>query len=163
MRLHETMRVLICPDCGKILNPANHGQLVCDGEVYCDGCRLYDRRLLQPREFEDLKEWGRRVCEAFGFEPVALVKGGTGPQPGPFDFLADKKLLMSEADHRRGEIVLYPPGWRLTTLCHELAHLMTGQDHTATWATTFAELVAWVKARLPESGDTAGMYVNLLK
>lgn len=156
------MEALICPECGKTLNPADHGRLVCDGEVYCDGCRLYDRRLIQPREFEDLEEWGRRICQAFGREPTVLVKGEAGPPAGPFDFLEDKKLLMAEADHRKGVIVLHPPGLRLTTLCHELAHLMTGQDHTAAWAKTFAELAAWVKERLPHSVDTAGIYVKLL-
>jgi hypothetical protein len=157
------MDQLICPDCGKILNPANHSELVCDGEVYCDGCRLYDRRLLQPREFPEIQEWSRRIIQAFGCEPVVLIKGNEGPSPGSFDFLNDKKLLMAEADHGRREIVLYPAGLRLATLCHELAHLMTGQDHTVIWAITFAKLVAWVKERLPESYDTAGIYVNLLK
>jgi hypothetical protein len=154
---------LICPDCGTILNPANHGGLVCDGEVFCDGCRLYDRRLMQTREFEEILAWSRRICEAFGVEPVTLVKGDEGPPPGPFDFLDDKKLLMAEADHREGVIILYPPGLRLATLCHELAHLMTGQDHTVAWAITFARLVAWVKERVPKGQETAGIYVNLLE
>ncbi len=157
------MDQLICPDCGKILNPANHGELVCDGEVFCDGCRLYDRRLIEPLEFEEIQEWGRRICEAFGFELVTLGKGDDPLPAGPFDFLDDKKVLMAEADHREGVIILYPSGWRLTTLCHELAHLMTGQDHTAAWAKTFAKLVAWVKARLPEDHSTKGFYVNLLE
>jgi hypothetical protein len=34
------------------------------------------------------------------------------------------------------------------SLCHELAHLFTGQDHTEAWARNFATLVAWVKMRL---------------
>jgi hypothetical protein len=161
--LKATLNQLICPDCGKELNPVDHGSLVCDGEVYCDGCRIYERELIRPREFQEIQDWSRRICEAFGFEPVVLEKGEAPPAPGPFDFLTDKKLLMAEADHRRGEIVLYPPGWRLATLCHELAHLMTGQDHTAAWARTFAALAAWVKARLPQNTDTAGIYVNLLK
>lgn len=157
------MDILSCPDCGKVLNPAHHSGLVCDGEVYCDACRLYDRRLLQVREFAEIQEWSRKLCEAFGFEPVTLAQGAGAPPPGPFDFLEDKKLLLAEADHREGVIVLYPPGLRLLTLCHELAHLMTGQNHTAAWARTFARLVAWVKARLPEDHFTKGMYVNLLK
>ena len=157
------MDQLICPDCGKSLDPANHGELVCDGEVYCDGCGLYDRRLSQTREFEEIQDWGRRICQAFGFGPVVIVEGDEGPRPGPFDFLEDKKLLMAEADHREREIILYPPGLRLATLCHELAHLMTGQDHTVTWAQTFAKLAAWVKERLPEDRFTMGMYVNLQK
>ena len=157
------MDILRCPDCGRELSPAHHGELVCDGEVYCDGCKLYDRRLIQRREFEEIQEWGRKICEAFGFAPVALVKGDEGPPPGPFDFLDDKKLLMAEADHRQRVIILFPPGLRLATLCHELAHLMTGQDHTVAWAKMFARLVAWVKERLPEDHFTKGMYVNLLK
>jgi hypothetical protein len=157
------MNLLTCPGCGKSLDPANHGELVCDGEVFCDGCRLYDRRLIQPREFQEIQDWNRRICEAFGFEPVTLRQGDDRLPAGPFDFLDDKKLLMAEADHREGVIVLYPPGLRLTTLCHELAHLMTGQDHTLEWARTFAKLVAWVKARLPEDHYTTGIYVDLLK
>jgi hypothetical protein len=157
------MDILICPDCGRELNPANHGELVCDGEVFCDGCRLYDRRLIQPREFEEIEEWGRRICETFGFEPVTLAKGDDRPPAGPFDFLYERKLLMAEAHHRQRMIILSPPGLRLATLCHELAHLMTGQDHTAAWAKMFARLVAWVKERLPKGHDTAGIYVNLLK
>jgi hypothetical protein len=77
------MATLTCPDCGKILNPANHGELVCDGRVYGDGCRLYDRRLLQPREFGEIQDWGRRVCEAFNCETIALFKSADGPPPGP--------------------------------------------------------------------------------
>jgi hypothetical protein len=156
------MEALTCPDCGKILDPAHHGKLVCDSRVYCDGCRLYDRRLLEPREFGELQDWGRRVCEAFNWETIPLLKGDAGPPPGPFDFLRETELLMAEADHRERTITLYPPGLRLATLCHELAHLMTGQDHTAAWARTFAELVAWVKARLPEDNFTKGIYVSLL-
>jgi hypothetical protein len=156
------MNHLTCPGCSKILDPANHGELVCDGEVFCDGCKSYERQLLTARPFEEIEEWSRRICEAFGYESVKLAAGERLPV-GPFDFLDDKKLLMAEADHGQGEIVLYPAGLRLATLCHELAHLMTGQDHTVAWAATFAKLVAWVKARLPEDHYTRGIYVNLLK
>ena len=155
--------VLTCPGCSKILDPVNHGGLVCDGEVFCDGCKSYERQLLTARPFEEIEEWSRRICLAFGYEPVKLIPGER-PPVGPFDYLDEnKKLLMAEADHREREIVLYPGGLRLATLCHELAHLLTGQDHTVTWAVTFANLVAWVKERLPKSNDTAGIYVNLLK
>lgn len=157
------MAQLVCPDCGKELNPTDHGALVCDGEVYCDGCRLYDRELIRPRELAELQEWSRRLCQAFGFGPVSLEAGEGPPPAGPFDFLENKKLLLAEADHRRGEIILYPPGCRLATLCHELAHLLSGQEHTIAWARTFAALVAWVKARLPQTWHTAGIYVNLLE
>ena len=152
-----------CPKCGKPLDPARHGDLVCDGQVWCDGCHAYARQLLQPREFSEIQAWGRRICEAFGYAPVDLVTGDPPPPPGPFDFLEDQKLLMAEADHREGCIILYPAGCRLTTLCHELAHLITNPDHTREWAETFARLVAWVKERLPEDHYTKGIYVNLLK
>jgi hypothetical protein len=150
-----------CPGCGKMLDPTRHGELVCDGEVYCEGCHRYARELLLPRPFEEIAAWNRSICEAWGWEPPTLTQGDL-PPVGPFDFLADLKLLMAEADHRARSILFYPPGLRLATLCHELAHLMTGQDHTEAWARTFAELVAWVKARLPEDLSTQGFYVNLL-
>ena len=152
-----------CPRCGKTLDPAGHGGLVCDGEVFCDQCHRYDRRLLEPRSFEDLTAWHQRLCRALGLEPPPLVPGEAPSPAGPFDFLEDKKVLMAEADHREGVIVLYPAGLRLATLCHELAHLVTGQDHTAAWARTFAKLVARVKEELPPDRFTAGMRVNLLK
>ena len=69
---------------------------------------------------------------------------------------------MAEAYHQEGVIVLYPPGLRLATLCHELAHLLTGQDHTGDWARTFAGLVARVKEQLPRT-TAPGMRVNLLQ
>jgi len=152
-----------CPKCGKNLDLDRHGYLVCDGEVFCDQCHRYDRRLLETRPFEEMEAWNRRICEAFGYTPPPLTLGDSPPLiEGPFDFLADKKLLMAEADHREGLITLYPSGLRLATLCHELAHLMTGQDHTEAWARTFAKLTAWVKEQLPPSMYTAGIYVNLL-
>ena len=152
-----------CPRCGKILDPACHGDLVCDGQVFCDRCHLYDRRLLAPLPLEEIAGWHRRLCQAFGFEPPPLALGDPPPPAGPFDFLADKKLLMAEADHREGVIVFYPSGLRLATLCHELAHLMTGQDHTEDWARTFAKLVSWVKSQLPPDQVAAGMRANLLR
>lgn len=153
-----------CPKCGKTLDPACHGDLVCDGEVYCDQCCLYDRRLLWPRPLEEITQWNRRICQAFGYAPPALTTGDAPPLlESPFDFLEDKKLLMAEADHQEGVIVLYPSGLRLATLCHELAHLMTGQDHTEAWARTFAQLVAWVRDKLPPDHSTAGIYFSLLK
>ena len=153
-----------CPKCGKTLDPTCHGALVCDGEVFCDQCHRYDRRLLAQRPLEEIAAWNRRLGQAFGYEPPVLTMGEPTPLiTGPFDFLEEKKLLMAEADHQEGAIVLYPSGLRLATLCHELAHLMTGQDHTETWARTFAKLVAWVKTELPIDYFTAGITVNLLK
>ena len=151
-----------CPGCGKILDPAHHGDLVCDGQVFCHQCHLYDRRLLAPRSFEEIAGWHQRLCRAWGCEPPALTLGEPPPPPGPFDFLKDQKLLMAEADHQEGVIVLYPAGLRLATLCHELAHLLTGQDHTEAWAETFAALTAWVKEQLPPDHFTAGMRPSLL-
>jgi hypothetical protein len=152
-----------CPQCGKTLDPACHGDLVCDDQVFCDHCRHYDRRLLAPLPLEEITGWHRRLCHAFGYEPPPLALGDPPPPAGPFDFLEDKKFLMAEADHREGVIVLYPSGLRLATLCHELAHLMTGQDHTEAWARIFARLVSWVKSQLPPDQFITGMRVNLLK
>ncbi len=151
-----------CPQCGKILDPACHGDLVCDGQVFCDVCHRYDRRLLETLPLPELTGWHRRLCHAFNCSPPSLSLGDP-PPAGPFDFLDDKKFLMAEAYHRQGVIVFYPAGLRLVTLCHELAHLMTGQDHTEAWARTFARLVAWVKSQLPPDHFITGMRVNLLK
>jgi hypothetical protein len=152
-----------CPKCGKTLDPANHGGLVCDGEVFCEHCHRYDRRLLESRPWEEITQWNRRICQAFGYPAPTLATGESPPLvEGPFDFLEDRKLLMAEAHHHKGTIVLFSSGLRLATLCHELAHLMTGQDHTEAWARTCAKLVAWVKEKLPPDHFTAGIYVNLL-
>jgi len=152
-----------CPRFGKTLDPADHGGLVCDGEVFCEGCHRYDRRLLESLPWEEIIRWNQRICQAFGYPPPALAMEESPPLvEGPFDFLEDKKLLMAEADHREGSIVLFSSGLRLATLCHELAHLMTGQDHTEAWAWTFARLAAWVKENLPPDRYTAGFSVNLL-
>jgi len=152
-----------CPKCGKRLDPANHGGLVCDREVFCERCHRYDRRLLESRPWEEITRWNRRICQAFGYPPPELTTKESRPVvEGPFDFLEPKKLLMAEADHREGTIVLFSSGLRLATLCHELAHLMTGQDHTEAWARTFARLVAWVKEELPPDRVTIGFSVNLL-
>lgn len=136
-----------CPACGKVLDPAQHGDLVCDGQIWCDGCRGYDQRLLQTLSFPDLEAWSRRICRAFDQEPVHLQHD---PEylPDPGKYYDGATFLLAEADHRQREIMLYPPGQQLMTLCHELAHLFTGQDHTEAWARTFAALIAWVKVRV---------------
>ena len=151
-----------CPRCSKNLDPAGHSDLVCDGQVFCDRCHRYDRRLIESCSFEEITAWHQRLCRALGCEPPPLILGEPPPPVGPFDFLEGKKVLMAAADHREGVIVLHPAGLRLATLCHELAHLLTGQDHTEAWACTFAQLVAWVKEQLPPDHFTAGMHVNLL-
>ena len=152
-----------CPRCGKNLDPRGHGELVCDGEVFCDRCHLYDRRLLMPRSFEEITSWHRRLCQACNCPPLPLVLGDPPPPAGPFDFLEGQRVLMAEADHGSGVIVLYPAGLRLVTLCHELAHLITGQAHTEAWARTFAKLVAWVREQLPPDHFTVGMRASLLR
>ena len=152
-----------CPHCGKPLDPAVHGDLVCDGQVFCGQCHRYDRRLLEPRSFEDITGWHRRLCQAWNSPPPDLILGDPPPPAGPFDFLEVKRVLTAEADHREGVIVFYPSGLRLATLCHELAHLLTGQDHTEAWARTFAQLVARIRQQLPADHFTAGMRVNLLR
>ena len=155
------MSELTCPGCGKQLDPQHHGELVCDGQVWCDACRLYDRRLLLPRPFADIVAWGQRLCAAFGLDPVEFQEAEPFPEdPNPYPHAL--KLLMAEAHHRDRIIVFFPPGLRLATLCHELAHLATGQDHTAGWARMFAEMTAWVKERLPEDTISRGIKVNLL-
>ena len=136
-----------CPQCGKILHPVNHGDLVCDGQIWCDGCRRYDDRLLQNRTFAELETWSRQLCRAFAQAPVELCRD-PDYLPDPQKYYNGATFLLAEADHYHRTIMLHPPGHRLTTLCHELAHLFTGQDHTAEWARTCAALIAWVKTRL---------------
>jgi len=141
--------MLKCPQCRAVLDPADHGDLVFDGLVWCDRCRAYDRDLIRPREFQEIVSWSHLICKAFGFSPVPLEIADD-----PAVFRREFSVLMAEADHGQKSIIFYPPGCRLTTLCHELAHLYTGQDHTREWAGVFASLVAWVRSRL-EAGRGA--------
>jgi len=136
-----------CHGCGERLNPAGHADLVCDGEVWCGACRTYDPELVRPRPVEELAEWGERLCRAFDREPVPLDHDPEAVHDWRRYWVGDVCQL-GEADHRRGRILLHPPGYRLTSLCHELAHIFSGQDHTEEWARTFAVLVAWVRSRL---------------
>lgn len=145
-----------CPKCGAILDLARHGYLVFDGQVWCDRCRSYDGELLRPRDFQEIKAWSRMICEGFGFPPVPLEEN-----PDPAIFRLEASVLMAEADRQQKSICFYPPGCRLTTLCHELAHVYTGQDHTREWAETFAELVAWVKSYLDEDNGPEGFRARL--
>jgi len=121
--------------------------MVFDGQVWCDRCHRYDDRLLELRPFPDLETWAQKICRAFGQAPVHLTHD---PEylPDPRKYWDGSTFLLAEADHGQREIMLHPPGHRLETLCHELAHLFAGQDHTEAWARTFADLVAWVKARI---------------
>jgi ribosomal protein S27AE len=144
-------RMMACPKCGVILNPANHGNLVFDGQVWCDRCHEYGRELIRPRDLREIQAWSRMICRALGFPPVLLEENAD-----PAVFRKDASVLMAEADHRRRSIRLYSPGCRLATLCHELAHIYTGQDHSRDWALMFAKLVAWVKTRLAEDNGPQG-------
>jgi hypothetical protein len=142
-----TANPLLCPDCGRRLDLEAHGDLVCDGQVWCLGCRQYPPELTVNRPVPELQDWAAALCAAFGQEPVMILEN---PQAR-----ADWRLywdndvcLLAEAYHEHRAILLYPPGQRLTTLCHELAHLFTRQDHTPDWAETFARLVSWSRANL---------------
>jgi hypothetical protein len=148
--------MLECPKCGAGLDPASHGYLVFDGQVWCDRCHEYDRELIRPREIKEIESWCNMIGTAFGFPPVPLE---TNADPAVFRKAAS--VLMAEADHRQRSICFYPPGCRLATLCHELAHIFTGQDHNQEWAMMFAKLVAWVKARLEENLGPQGFRAKL--
>jgi hypothetical protein len=140
-----------CPECGKVLNLEQHGYLVFDGLVWCDGCRAYDREMLWPREFKEIEAWARLMAQGLGFEPVLLEY-----LDNPEIYRLEHTVLTGEADHGRRMICLYPPGLRLATLCHELAHILTGEDHTPPWAVAFARLAAWVKAALADGQGPPG-------
>lgn len=139
--------LLQCPKCATPLDPDRHGDLVFDGQVWCNHCQAYDERLLEIRPFPELEEWNQRICKAFGQEPV-LLERDPHYLPDPRKYWNGQTFLLAEATHASRRIMLHPPGHRLKTLCHELAHLFTGQDHTEAWALTCAEIVAWVKAHL---------------
>lgn len=136
-----------CPKCGKVIDPAQHAELVFDGQVWCSECRQYEPELVSPRSFAELEKWAEKICIAFGCEPVWLRQ-----DLAAFAHLEvywkESTVLLGEADHEQRCILLYPPGFRLSSLCHELAHIFTGQDHTEDWARTFAKLMAWVKGQL---------------
>jgi len=136
-----------CPRCGILIDPTQHGDLVFDGQVWCHGCHHYDNRLLELRPFPELETWAQKICGAFGQEPVHLRRD---PEylPDPRKYWHGTTFLLGEAFHELRSIMLHPPGHRLMTLCHELAHLFTGQDHTEDWARTCAGLIAWVLAHL---------------
>jgi hypothetical protein len=136
-----------CPQCGLSLDPSRHGDLVFDGQVWCERCHCYDHRLTEVRPFPELESWNQQICLAFAQAPVQL-RHDPEYLPNPRKYWNGETFLLAEAFHEPRCIMLHPPGHRLTTLCHELAHLFTGQDHTEDWALTFAELIAWVKTRL---------------
>jgi hypothetical protein len=136
-----------CPKCLASLDLERHGDLVFDGEVWCDRCRSYDERLLMLLPFAELEAWSRRICEALGRDAVRLERD-PDYLPDPRKYWHGGTFLLAEACHRERSIMLHPPGHSLKTLCHELAHIFTGQDHSEAWARTFARLTAWVTAHL---------------
>ncbi len=148
--------MLKCPKCGAILDPASHGDLVFDGQVWCDRCHEYGRELIRPRDMKEIEAWSRMICQVLGFPPVLLEENAD-----PAVFRKEASVLMAETDHRHRSIRFYPPGCRLATLCHELAHIYTGQDHSREWAMMFARLVAWVKTRLAEDQGPRGFRARL--
>ena len=147
---------LECPKCGRVLDPERHGDLIFDGRVWCDRCHEYDRELIRPRDFQEIKAWSQLLCETLGLEPVSLREDSN-----PALFRKEASVVLAEAEHRQRAIVVYPPGLRLTTLCHELAHIFTGQDHDAEWAGTFARLVAWARSRLAQDQGPEGFQARL--
>jgi ribosomal protein S27AE len=148
--------MLKCPKCGAILDPASHGDLVFDGQVWCDRCHEYGRELIRPREIQEIESWCHMISTAFGFPPVHLENDAN-----PAVYRLGSSVIMAEADHRQRSIRFYPPGCRLSTLCHELAHIYSGQDHSREWAEMFARLVAWVKTRLAEDQGPRGFRARL--
>jgi hypothetical protein len=103
-----------------------------------------------------VEAWSNLICRAFDFPPVKIEENAD-----PAVYRQETSVLMAEADRRERSILFYPPGCRLTTLCHELAHVYTGQDHTREWAQMFARLVAWVKSRLDEDKGPPGFRARL--
>jgi hypothetical protein len=136
-----------CPQCGITIAPEHYGHLVFDGQVWCERCHRYDERLMEKRSFPELETWAQQICRAFGQEPVQLWRDQEY-LPNPNKYWDGATFILAEAFHGSRSIMLHPPGHQLMSLCHELAHLFTGQDHTEAWAQTFAALIAWVKSRL---------------
>ncbi len=149
-----------CPKCNRPVDPARHGDLIFDGQVWCDRCHGYGWELTRPRDFQEIQAWGRFICAAFGQGPVPLEEDPAA-LTDPTIFRKETLILLAEADHQQRIIVFYPPGHRLTTLCHELAHIFAGQDHTPEWALTFARLVAWVRSQLADDQGPPGFRATL--
>ncbi len=143
----ETENRFTCPGCGCDLELEAHADLVCDGQVWCTACRQYPATLSDNLSFNELKDWCKAICAAFGQEPVQLLEDPEAKLNWRL-YWHNETCLMAEAYHNQRAILLYPPGQRLTTLCHELAHIFTGQDHTPDWAESFSRLISWVKQNL---------------
>lgn len=145
-----------CPKCLVNLDPTRHGDLIFDGQIWCDRCHDYHRELIRPRDFPEIEGWSHLICQEFGFPSVHLAENDD-----PRVYRREASVLMAEAYYHQRLILFYPPGCRLTTLCHELAHIYTGQDHTREWARMFAQFVAWVKSRLDEDRGPQGFQARL--
>lgn len=135
---------LRCPACQCPVDPEDHGSLVFDAQVWCSSCHAYPPAFLETRSLAELQAWCDRLCQAFAQPPVQLLEDPEARYNWRL-YWRDNKCLLAEANHRHRLVLLYPPGQRLTTLCHELAHLFTGQDHTPVWARTFAQLIHWLR------------------
>lgn len=142
--------LIACPGCGRTLDLDDHADLVCDEQVWCLDCRQYPPELTSKREVTELRDWAAAICAAFDQAPVSLVENPAANSNWRL-YWHDDTCMLAEAYHDQRAILLYPPGQRLSTLCHELAHIFTRQDHTPTWAASFVGLIAWVKKNLPKS------------
>ncbi len=143
----DSAACLFCPACRQQLWLDDHARLVCDGQVWCCECRQYPPALTASREVAELQDWADALCPAFDQASVRLLEDPEARTDWR-RYWREDLCLLAEAYHDHRAILLYPPGQRLTTLCHELAHLFTQQDHTVDWALTFARLVAWVRRQL---------------
>lgn len=131
-----------CPKCGKAIDIREHQNLIFNGQVWCNQCRTYNYELTRLRPPQEIRFWCQRICEAFEENLVAI-------ETFPALIYHDQPIIrVAEVDHCQRILNLYTQGLSLAILCHELAHIFTGQDHTEDWARTFAELIAWVKCQL---------------
>jgi hypothetical protein len=144
-----TTNSLACASCGCLLNLDDHANIVCDGRIWCLGCRQYPADFTSNRDILELKTWSSLICKAFDQESVYVLDNPEAKSNWRL-YWVNEKCLLAEAYHDQRAILLYPPGQRLITLCHELAHIFTRQDHTPLWAEAFARLVAWVKKSLSD-------------
>jgi hypothetical protein len=72
--LFEAGPMIECPKYGARPDPASHGDLVFDGQVWCDRCYEYNRELIRPREIQEIESWCHMISTAFGLPPVHIEK-----------------------------------------------------------------------------------------
>ncbi|MDD5642371.1 MAG: hypothetical protein PHX53_12025, partial [Syntrophales bacterium] len=87
-----------CPRCGILIDPVQHGDLVFDEQVWCQGCHQYDDRLLEARPFPELESWAQKICAAFEQEPVHLQRD-PAYLPDPAKYWHGATFLLAEACH----------------------------------------------------------------